>query len=203
MVTRTVDPLGSAGTIQSNGLVWKIEGTPLVRRTRIRLLKEGRYSEQITVGFRMRAARMLLNEMKPNIPVDTGSLQNSAHTTGDSMILGPRKYNRARLKAIRAGRVYKKRGRGRPRLTGFYGLLANERSRNTGYIEAAIHAVSEELVQILEGTQGVERDERDLQTALAGQRIARGAQPFEQADFRLRNRLANIRSSSGFPGRRR
>ena len=137
----------------SRGLVWQITGTPYRRRTRIRLLRQGRYRTQLDVGMRRRAARDLTLRLRRNTPIDTGALRQSGHNEGDAAILGPRRRPVDNSK--------------------FYALPANRRSRRPAYIERSINQTSRDMVGLLNEQQGAERDMFDLAGVLAGRPIRR------------------------------
>lgn len=168
--------IGSAQRFESHGLTWEITGTPYVRRTRIRLLRTGECAKFLDGGIRRRAARRAVLVLKRNAPVDTGKLRESIHNVDDAVIIGPKPYNRQKLKAQRAGRIYKQRKRGRVKLAKWYALPANVRSRQPEYVERSLAMVSKEIKDLCDGVVSAERDMFDLAAILAGEPIRRGAQ---------------------------
>lgn len=143
-----------ANSITASGLVWRIGGTPGTTNTTITLLVQGQYASVIRKhpDIRQDAAERLADYLRRGAPVDTGRLRASIRIVtagiGPTVILGPDKYNRAQVKAMQAGRQYRPRKR-RPRLTGFYAMHANERSRRPQYIEKAIDRASAEIAREL------------------------------------------------------
>ena len=201
--------ISAPGAIISHGIRWRVQGIPLQSRTTINVLRQGRYADCLDLPTRRRAARLLRLELHDRAPVDTGSLRQSIVSNGEYVHLGPRPYNRQRLKAIRAGRTYKQRKRGPVVKAKYYALPANVTSHMPEYIEEAIEAVSEQIEQLCLDMQAAERETFDLDVALAGTRasfsgqILRGAQPpgIPPDALRARRRSAARRSSG--PGVRR
>lgn len=135
------------------GLEWEITGTPGVRETKVRLLIAGRWSKILErdIGLRMRAARdlTLTARQKSEGSIDTGQRNLSMRNEGTYFIVGPKPYDRTRLKARRAGREVKRRRRGRPRLSRYYALYSNRTSRTPGWLDDSIHDVSDRLIRVL------------------------------------------------------
>ena len=126
----------------ARGLTWQITGTPYVRRTRIRLLAQGRFD----VGVRRLASGDLVLRLRRNSPVDTGAMRQSVHQEGDATIIGPRRRPGDRSK--------------------FYALPANRRSRRPAYIERSISETTRHVLNYERERNAAERDMFDLATVL-------------------------------------
>lgn len=159
-------PIRHPQRLTIGALTWEITGTPHRRRTRIRLLRQGPFADQLTVEIRRRAARDAVLELRGRAPVDTGELRQSIHNQNDNTLIGPRPYNRSRLKAIRAGRSYKPRKAGGPRLARYYALPANVRSRRPAYIEQSLRAVTTRIQALLSAQSNVDDAIVQLEDAL-------------------------------------
>lgn len=195
--------LSGPGAIVFYSLRWRVQGTPGQSRTTINLLRQGQHADCLDQAMRRRAARLLVPLLRKYVPVDTGELRQSIVNNGEFVHLGPRPYNRQRLKAIREGRTYRQRKRGPVVKAKYYALPANVTSRMPEYIERAIEEVSLEIVRLCQQTRDADTEMRDLQAVLAGQPILRGAQrPGRPPDALRARRRAAIRASSG-PGIRR
>lgn len=168
--------LSGPGVINEQGIYWEVLGKPYSNRTAIRVLRRGPYAEYLDRPMRTRLARMLVLELRARVPVDTGMLRESIYNNGEWVFLGPRPYNRNRLKAIRAGRVYKPRKRN-PKLAKYYALPANERSRNPEYVEESISAVTGTALDSIQQQQRVERELYDLVAVIDRTQPIRGVQP--------------------------
>lgn len=179
--------LGNAGTITSHGLVWRVQGTPHKSRTSINLMRQGQYAQYLDVPTRKRAVVDLGKVMEPYIPVDTGMLKASKVVLGEYLFLGPKPYNRQKLKAQQAGRIYKQRKRGPVVKAKWYALPANVRSYQPEYIERAIDVVSRRIVRRIQQQQQAEEELERLRAAAAlGVRRYGGAtRPRPAAPIRL------------------
>ncbi|MDE0004539.1 MAG: hypothetical protein OXQ29_17765 [Rhodospirillaceae bacterium] len=147
-----------------SGIVYSIQGKPYQRRTVIRPLVQGRYAR--TLRYERRLIRQLVgmirDDLKRNAPVDTGKLKASIHASvigrGPIVVLGPQPYNRARLKAQQAGRVYKRR-KPNPKKSKFYGIPANVRSRQPQYIDRSLRNASRRAVRIINNVERIRQNE--------------------------------------------
>ena len=89
----------------SDGLVWRITGSPYTRRTRITLLLQGRYAACLRENRELYrgAIATAAGALRVNAPVDTGMLRASVRNEGEAVTLGPEPYDRTLLKARLAG----------------------------------------------------------------------------------------------------
>ena len=221
-----------ADTITSHGLVWRIGGREYVTNTTITLLMQGRYARALREqpALVRQATERLAQLLRVFSPIRTGRLRGSIRIGSwgntPSVILGPEKFNRQAAIARMEGRTYRPRKRN-PKLTGFYALPANRRSRRPNYIERAIDVVSREITREIDNlTQPLDfgTDPRRVGSAVLAAR-ALGPRRFdfsqapdfpdpvevnqvvmEQAKFayeqELRRRLAGMRFMPGLLGRR-
>ena len=164
------------GEYTSSGLVWSIQGAPYARRTRITLLIQGRFAPCLRdhPELQREALQTLTRALQIATPVDTGSLQASVRieTLGagaGAVSLGPEPYNRAQLKAVQAGRIYRRRVR-RPKPSRYYAIPANIRSGNPEYIERSINQASIQVAKLCVKLDEAEAKQRTLGTILAGGR---------------------------------
>ena len=163
----------------SVGLVWSIRGQPYSRRTRIELLSRGKYAQCLRdhQPLRLAAAQTLVAQLQMLAPVDTGSLRASIRLEqgGRNPIvsLGPEPYNRQRLVATLAGRIYKQRKRGRVVLAKHYGIPANARSGSPSYIERSIDVASRQIVGLCKKFEEAAAQAASLDTAITGRRRRR------------------------------
>ena len=160
-------PISNPGIIQERYFIWSLKGKPRERWTNIHLLNQGRWARVLRQFPDLREMAMLELEYELiwRAPVDTGRLLGSIHLARVGKwhaSIGPVKYNRAAVKARQAGRVYKQKGPGRPRLTGYYAFDANWRSRRKGYLEGAIRAVSRRMEGVAIQLDKVDRQRRGL-----------------------------------------
>ena len=160
------------GRYEASGLVWSIRGAPYARRTRITLLIQGPFAQCLRdhPELRTNALQTLTRALQVNTPTDTGSLVASVRIEGmgaGAVSLGPEPYNRARLKAAQAGRIYKQRVR-RPKPSKFYAIPANVRSGQPSYIENSIDLASAEVAKLCMKISAAEAKQRQLEATLAG-----------------------------------
>ena len=163
----------------SVGLVWSIRGMPYSRRTRIELLSRGKYAQCLKdhADLRLIAAQTLVGTLQQLVPVDTGSLRASIRLEQGGrnpvVSLGPEPYNRQRMVATLAGRVYRQRKRGRVVLAKYYGIPANHRSGSPSYIERSIDVASKQIIMLCKKFEQVDAEAASLTTAIAGGRPRR------------------------------
>ena len=191
--------ISNPGVVISHGLRWQVQGIPVQSRTTIKVLRQGQYADCLDLPLRRRAARLLVLALRKYVPVDTGQLRQSIVGNGEFVHMGPKPYNRQRLKAIREGRTYKQRKRGRVVQAKYYALPANVSSGMPEYIETAIDEVSLQIRQLCDDAQNAAREMFELQAVIyRGGRPVRGAQPEGRppAALAARRRTA-IRQSSG------
>ena len=155
------------------GLEWEITGTPGVRETKVRLLASGRWGRalQRDIGLRYRAARdlTLTARQKSEGSIDTGQRNLSMRNEGTYFIAGPKPFNRAELKAKRAGRQYRPRKRN-PRKSGNYALYSNRTSRTPGWLDDSIHDVSDRMIRVLIQIEQAQSQGQSLAAALRSRR---------------------------------
>ena len=160
-----------------SGFRMSIRGKPFERETTIELLLQGPHEAVLRrhdPDLRKVWAEAAADRMWELSPVHTGRLKKSIHASviGRAPVVrfGPQKFNRAREIAKMEGREYKRRKKGRPRLTGFYGLPANETSRSPEYVERGLmHGVNELLKAINDVLAAEEMAER-AQLIVTGRR---------------------------------
>lgn len=160
------------------GITFSVRGQPRTRgrrgqRTRIEVLLLGRYAPLLRQhpDIRTQGMRALFLALRMAAPVDTGMLKASIRQEvvgrSPTVTLGPEPYDRGRLKAALAGRTQRRRRRrGRRRLSGYYALYANERSRRPRYLERSMTESARQMVQLLKQAEEVQSEE---QAALAEQ----------------------------------
>lgn len=159
--------LNSPQRYTSRGLTFEITGRPGVSRTRIRLLYQGRYGRVLRENPTIwtTAAGLMAQYLRENMPVDTGMMVASVRVENPGRIpivtFGPNAYNRAKLKAQQAGRVYKPRKQN-PKKSKNYGLWANDTSFNAGFIEDAINRTAAEIVRIAEQVEDAQQAQQEL-----------------------------------------
>ena len=155
----------------SDGLVWRITGSPYTRRTRITLLLQGRYAACLRENRELHrgAIATAAGALRVNAPVDTGMLRASVRNEGEAVTLGPEPYDRTLLKARLAGRAtVRRRRRGRPRLSKYYALPANARSGRQEYIERSLDIASKPIIEVCRSYESVRDSEARLEDALLG-----------------------------------
>ena len=171
-------PINDAPTLfDYGGFRVSIRGKPFERETTIELLLQGNYEAVLRrhdPALRKVWAEATADRMWELSPVKTGRLKASIHASviGRAPVvrMGPQKFNREREIAKMEGWEWKKRGKGRPRLTGFYGLPANERSRSPEYVERGLmHGINELLKAINDVLAAEEMAER-AQLIVTGRR---------------------------------
>ena len=172
-------PLSAPGRIRPRvGLVWAVTGAPYSRRTRINLLLRGRYAQCLRdhPELRLQAMTVLFANLFQNVPVDTGQLRASIRLEqggrSPQVSLGPEPYNRSRLKATLAGRVYRQRVR-RPRPSRFYALPANTRSFSPAYLERSINESSMQIIQLCRVFEQAAQQQQTVIRAIGGARRGR------------------------------
>ena len=162
------------------GGVFRIYGPPYRRRTFIEITFRGKYGDVVKrhPAIAQAALQELHLALTRNAPVDTGSLRASIRIESGyqrpRVSLGPEPYNRQRLLATLAGRIYRPRKR-RPKLARYYALPANQRSTSSapGWIERSIQETARRIRELSNRILQAEAEAAQVEqgiTAISGRR---------------------------------